>query len=423
LAITAVERRALGAALLLVLAACIRSEVQLPATPPSAPGGAGGAAPSLRIGLLVGAPTVDVGGSAGITITGPDRSVVARLAPGLVGKATPRPGKVLVAAAGPGGRGEAATLILRPEPGGFVRVNGRDYRGEIVLFRDRTGVTAINRVGIEEYLAGVVSAESGIKDPGDVEALRAQTIVARTYALRNVGRRESDGFDLWGSVEDQVYGGVGAETGLGRDAVAVTRGQVVTYQGELIDAFYSSTCGGRTSIGTEIFKGANRPYLRSIDDAPKGGPAYCSISPRFTWREEQSGEVLRATLKKTLPVVAQVPGAEAEGLRNVSIVGRTPSGRVSALDLALKQRTVQINGPQVRYVLRLPDGRLLWSTLFTMNVRARGGKVTGIVLDGHGSGHGVGLCQWGAIGRARAGQKASDIITAYYAGTTIVRRY
>jgi stage II sporulation protein D len=128
-------------------------------------------------------------------------------------------------------------------------------------------------------------------------------------------------------------------------------------------------------------------------------------------------------LRKTLPVVAQVPGAEAEGLRNLAVHGRTVSGRVETLDIVLKQRTVSVAGPQVRQVLRLPDGQLLRSTLFTMSTRTKGGKVSGIVLDGHGSGHGVGLCQWGAIGRARAGQRASDIITAYYAGTTIVRRY
>jgi len=389
---------------------------------PSADGGAG-AEPSLRLGLVVGAASIDIGGSAGLTVSGPDRALVARLAPGIVAKATPRPGKVLLSGAGPGARAEATTLVLRAEPGGLVRVNGRDYRGDVVLIRDQTGATAINRVGIEDYLAGVVSVESGIKDPADVEALRAQTIVARTYALRNVGRREAEGFDLYASVEDQVYGGAGAETALGREAVVFTRGQVVTYQGELIDAFYSSTCGGRTSIGTEIFKGANRPYLRSIDDAPRGGPAYCSISPRFTWREEWSGDVLRATLRKTLPAVAQVPGAEAEGLRNVAVHGRTVSGRVETLDIVLKQRTVSVAGPQVRQVLRLPDGQLLRSALFTMNTRTKGGKVSGIVLDGHGSGHGVGLCQWGAIGRARAGQKAPDIIAAYYAGTTIVRRY
>lgn len=405
---------------MLALAGCIRSEVSAPAIPS---GGAAGVEPSLRIGLMVGAASLEIGGSAGVAVFGPDRALVARLSPGITARATPRPGKVLLSGAGPGARAEAMPLVVRAEPGGFVRVNGRDYRGDVVLLRDRQGVTAINHVGIEDYLGGVVTLESGIKDPGDVEALRAQTIVARTYALRNVGRREAEGFDLYASVEDQVYGGVGGETALGRDAVALTRGQVVTYQGELIDAFYSSTCGGRTALGTEIFLGANRPYLRSIDDAPRGGAAYCSISPRFTWREEWSGEVLRATLRKTLPVVAQVPASEAEGLRNLAVDGRTVSGRVATLDIMLKQRTVAVGGPRVRQVLRLPDGQLLRSTLFTMSTRSRGGKVTGIVLDGHGSGHGVGLCQWGAIGRARAGQKASDIITAYFAGTTIARRY
>ena len=421
MAITGAERRAVTAALLLALGGCIRSEVSVPSAPSA--GGGPGAEPSLRIGLAVGAPMLEVAGSAGLLVTGAGRASLARLAPGVVARVTARPGTMLLSGAGPGAKADAATLMLSAEPGGFVRVNGRDYRGDIVLQRDRTGITAINRVGMEDYLAGVVSIESGIKDPGDVEALRAQTIVARTYAMRNLGRRAADGFDLYGSVEDQVYGGVTAETALGRDAVALTRGQVVTYQGELIDAFYSSTCGGRTALGTEIFLGANRPYLRSINDAPRGGAAYCSISPRFTWREEWSGEVLRATLRKTLPAVAQVPGSEAEGLRNLAVDGRTVSGRVAALDIMLKQRTVAVDGPRVRQVLRLPDGQLLRSTLFTMNTRTRGGKVTGIVLDGHGSGHGVGLCQWGAIGRARAGQKASDIITAYYAGTTIVRRY
>ena len=101
MAITGAERRALAGALLLALAACIRSEVQLPVAAPSAPGGAG-VEPVLRIGLIVGAASVDLGGSAGVTVTGPDRAMVSRLAPGLVAKATPRPGKVLVAGAGPG---------------------------------------------------------------------------------------------------------------------------------------------------------------------------------------------------------------------------------------------------------------------------------------------------------------------------------
>jgi len=301
--------------------------------------------PTLRIGLVVGAASVDLGGSAGVTVTGPDRALVARLGPGIIAKVTPRPGKVLVSGPGPGSRVEAATLVIRAEPGGFIRVNSREYRGEIVLFRDRTGVTAINRIGIEEYLAGVVSAESGIKDPGDVEALRAQTIVARTYALRNAGRREAEGFDLYASVEDQVYGGVGAETALGRDAVALTRGQVVTYQGDLIDAFYSSTCGGRTSIGTEIFKGANRPYLRSIDDAPSGGRAYCSISPRFTWREEWTGDVLR----EGRDLVAQVYKGVADiSVADRSMIWNTDLVETLEFDNLIAQACVTVEGAVAR---------------------------------------------------------------------------
>lgn len=419
---TTAARRAVAAATLLALAACIRSEVSLPSAP-APPEGAVGAEPSLRIGLAVGARTLSLAGTSGLTVSTTDGAMVARIARGTVATVTSRPGLVQVNSAGPGGRGEGRTLLVRAEPGGFVQVEGKEYRGDVVLQRDATGVTAINRIGIEAYLVGVVSAESGIKQAGDMEALRAQTIVARTYALRNVGRREALGFDLYASVEDQVYGGVRWETPLGIDAVASTRGQVVMYQGELIDAFYSSTCGGRTSIGTEIFKGANRPYLRSIDDAPAGGAAYCSISPRFTWHEELTGEQLRNTLRRNLPVVAQVPAAQAEGVKNLVIRGRTVSGRVATLDVVLKQRTVPVDGPQVRSVIRLPDGRILWSTLFTMQVQAKGGKVNGVVFDGHGSGHGVGLCQWGAIGRARAGQSAAQIIGAYYAGTTIVRRY
>ena len=302
--------------------------------------------------------------------------MVARLAPGITARATPRPGKVLLSGAG---SRRAAPRRRRscsaPEPGGFVRVNGRDYRGDVVLLRDRTGMTAINRVGIEDYLAGVVSAESGIKDPGDVEALRAQTIVARTYALGTSGGARPRASISTPASRTRSTAASARRRQLGREAVALTRGQVVTYQGELIDAFYSSTCGGRTALGTEIFRGANRPYLRSIDDAPRGGAAYCSISPRFTWREEWSGDVLRATLRKTLPVVAQVPGAEARGTARASrCTAAPPSGRVATLDIVLRQRTVAVDGPQVRQVLRLPDGQLLRSTLFTMNTRTGAGR-------------------------------------------------
>jgi SpoIID/LytB domain protein len=119
---------------------------------------------------------------------------------------------------------------------------------------------------VEAYLLGVVSAEMGRRSPTELAALRAQVVVARTYALRNLRRWEVQGFDLYATVVDEVYGGAGAETPEGLDAVGATRGQILTYDGGPIDACFFSTCGGRTADGTEIFRGADRPYLQSFAD-------------------------------------------------------------------------------------------------------------------------------------------------------------
>src|SRR6185295_8006446 len=109
----------------------------------------------------------------------------------------------------------------------------------------------------------------------------------------------------------QVYGGASAETPEGRAAVDGTRGRILTYGGVPIDAFFYSTCGGRTADGTEVFRAADRPYLRSVTDVADDGTAYCSISPRFRWHEEWTGEALRATLERTLPPVAAATGGAA----------------------------------------------------------------------------------------------------------------
>jgi stage II sporulation protein D len=171
-----------------------------------------------------------------------------------------------------------------------VQVNGRLYRGVVEVVRDRVGLTLVNRLGMEAYLQGVVSAEMGRRNLAEHEALRAQAVVSRTYAHRNLRRWAAQGFDLYASVSDQVYGGLSAETPEGVEAVTSTRGRVLTYQGLPIDAFFYSTCGGHTAEGTEVFRAASRPYLRSIADVAEDGTPYCSISPRYRWREEWTGE-------------------------------------------------------------------------------------------------------------------------------------
>ena len=316
---------------------------------------------------------------------------------------------------------EALTLV--PADDSPIWVNGKPYRGRAEVLRDRTGLTVVNRLPMESYLLGVVSAEMGRRNSSELPALRAQAVVSRTYAFRNLRRWRAEGFDLYATVSDQAYGGVGAETPEGRAAVSETRGRILTYNGAPIEAFYYSTCGGRTADGYEVFRGASRPYLRSGADVAPHGTAYCSISPRYHWREEWSGSSLRAVLARYLPNPAGGP-RNLDRLADIRVTRRTGSGRVDQLVVSAGGSELRVDGQSnIRQVLRTPGGDLLRSTAFTLVVSGAGSSVSHLVAEGSGAGHGVGLCQWGAVGRARAGQGHEEILAAYYPGTRLERWY
>ena len=317
-----------------------------------------------------------------------------------------------------------AISVAAIDPRAPLWVDGKAYRGVGEVLRDRTGLTIVNRLGMESYLLGVVSAEMGHRSSAEQAALRAQAIVSRTYALRNLRRWRTLGFDLYGTVSDQAYGGVAAETAEGRAAVAETRGRVLTYDGAVIEAFYFSTCGGRTADGFEVFRGAVRPYLRSLSDVNEGGSAYCSISPRYRWREDWSGEALRATLQRNLPPVPGTVSPSIVTVTDLRVTQRSSSGRVDQVSIGLGATEVKVDGhTRIRQLLRLPSGQLLRSTAFSLSTTGAGRAVTRLVIDGAGAGHGVGLCQWGAVGRARAGQGYQQILAVYFPGTRLERRY
>jgi stage II sporulation protein D len=445
LAITAAElgrhgRRLVrwGGAVLTVAAAAVVAVASCTpvAAPPSAPVPIPGPStpegptePQIRLGLVVGAPVATVSGTAGLSVTDPSGARLAEIPAGEVWRVTVDGTGLVVLA--PGGAATTPSELIEigsPDPDALVQVNGRPYRGTITALRDRTGVTVVDRVSMETYLAGVVSAEMGRRSLSEQEALRAQAVVSRTYALRNLRRWRAQGFDLYATVADQVYGGAASETPEGRAAVDATRGRILTYGGVPIDAFFYSTCGGRTADGTEVFRAADRPYLRSVADVADDGTAYCSISPRFRWHEEWTGEALRATLQRTLPPVAAAAGAgttagDVSEVRDVRVSYRTPSGRVGQLTIALRRGDVQVAGPSVRQVLRPASGELLRSNTFTLTVSGAGRRVTRLAADGAGAGHGVGFCQWGAVGRSRAGQDYERILAAYYPGASLERLY
>jgi stage II sporulation protein D len=379
----------------------------------------------IRIGLSVGAGSATVGGGGAVSVNQPDGSPIAIIPAGERWQVTVA-GQGLVLTSPNGWVSpplEAATLAatdLRAP----LWVNGKAYRGLGEVLRDRTGLTVVNRLGVELYLLGVVSAEMGRRSPVEQAALRAQAVVSRTYALRHLRRWRTEGFDLYATVADQAYGGVAAETAEGRAAVGETRGRVLTYDGGVIEAFYFSTCAGRTADGYEVFRGAVRPYLRSVSDLNESGTAYCSISPRYRWREEWSGETLRATLRLNLPPVAGAGTAVIGTVTDVRVTQRSASGRVDQLSIAMGGTEVRVDGhTRIRQLLRPPGGPLLRSTAFSLIATGAGRNVTSLMIEGAGAGHGVGLCQWGAVGRARAGQDYQQILAAYYPGTRLERRY
>jgi stage II sporulation protein D len=415
--------RALASLALLATLACPR--------PARVPQPAVAGEPELRIGLAVGLPNASVGGPDGGEL------FVSEAASGTAVGSIPAGVRWLVL---PDSADPSRLRLVKPDStrtealrgiavvnvteNRFVVANGRRYRGRINILSSRGGLTVVNRVTVESYIAGVVPPEIGARRPDELSAVLAQAVVSRSFALKNRGRWEAFGFDAYADTRDQVYLGVAVETAQAWDAVRTTAGQVLTYDGDVIDAFFHSACGSKTAGVDEAFATARtRPYLRPVSDDRGGGHYYCDISPRFRWREQWDGPKLRAILSRTLPAVTPLSGDGLQKITDVTVSRTTRSGRVGELRIVFERGDIRIPGPDVRAVLRPEADRLLSSTAFQLTVTKDNGEVTRVVAAGGGSGHAVGMCQWGAIGRARAGQDYRSILNTYFPGTKLEKLY
>jgi stage II sporulation protein D len=222
-------------------------------------------------------------------------------------------------------------------------------------------------------------------------------------------------------VADQVYGGVDVETPLANRAIASTRGLVLKYAGRVVNAPYSSSCGGQTAEASEVWNSADVPYLKNVSDRIPGTDRYyCDISPRFTWTKTFDEPDLVGTISRYLSTVATVAGDDPGRPRAIVIASKTASGRVGEMRITTDRGTYTVRGNNTRYVLRGAGGEILNSTYFSVDsAQERDGYLRRLTLRGGGYGHGVGMCQWGAIGRARAGQNFRTILATYYPGTTV----
>ena len=316
---------------------------------------------------------------------------------------------------------EKGQLVVRPENGSFVQWNGKRYRGDLVISATDSGLLVVNRLPMDDYLRGVVPLEIGNRTSAEMAAVQAQAVAARTYAYKHLN--DARPFDMYATVQDQVYGGVDAEKPLPDTAIMTTRDIVVLFAGQPITTPYHSTCGGSTAGVSEVwYDQPDQPYLRPVSDRiPGTNGYYCDPSPRFSWTQSYDAAGLRAVMEKYLANYTNAPRANLGRITDVREQGRTPSGRVAALTVQTESGSYTLRGNDIRFVLRDPKGAILNSTLFSLSTATSGGEVSGLTLTGRGYGHGIGMCQWGAIGRARAGQNYRTILETYYPGTTIGR--
>ena len=305
------------------------------------------------------------------------------------------------------------------DPDGTLWFNGKRWRGELTIsIDDRGTLLVVNRLPMDQYLKGVVPLEIGTRAMTDFAAAEAQAVAARSYAYMHLAGSERP-FDMVATVDDQVYGGANAETALGNEAVENTSGLVLMYAGRVVNAPYHGNCGGFTAEPGDSWRSGPEPYLlRVSDQIPGTDRFYCESGPRFRWTRRYTGEELRQSVVRYLRTVPRAPESVA-GVRSVAVTEVTPAGRVAALVVDTERGRWTMRGNEIRSALRTVSGEMLYSTYFSVDVVEGRGGVESLELRGGGNGHGIGMCQSGAIGRARAGQDFRAILTTYYPGTTI----
>lgn len=311
-------------------------------------------------------------------------------------------------------------LVARVRGDGFMTFNGARYRGLIMVIPHGDTLVVINQVPLEDYLRSVVAVEMGPRIARDSSALQAQAVAARSYAMIRMGNRER-GFDVYASVMDQAYRGLDVENAGASAAVERTRGLVLFHGGRVADAVYSSTCGGSTAEASEVWGNRTAPYLQRVSDRIGDSDRYyCDIAPRFRWTQQMSLAELNANLARYLARYAAVPTGGPGRARALFIADTTPSGRVGTLMVETDRASYALRGNDIRFVMRTPGGAILSSTYFSVQPeQADGGLAGGVIFRGRGHGHGIGMCQWGAIGRSRAGQSFRSILATYYPGTSL----
>ena len=382
-----------------------------------------GGPPSIRVGLVENAPDVQLrlGGPVRVTCT----QGVFGLAAGAEIRARVESGTLVLDTDGNGELRDPERIRLEPMDDSTRTLFGENaFHGRMEIRRAGERLALVNHIQLEDYLRGVVPWEIGWQQPDRFAAVEAQAIAARTYAYKRLGQYAEAGFDVYADVADQVYRGTTREDSVANHAIAATRGLVLAAGDDLAEAYYSSTCGGHTARIEAVWPKPSQSYLHGRRDAPAAGGAFCASSRHFRWSEAWSGAGLERTLLETLPPeIGLPPDSSIGGLVDVRITARDETGRASVLEVETTRGVYTVVGDRIRWVLRPRDRSVLRSTLFRLDVERSDGVIVRVVARGGGNGHGVGMCQMGALEMAQRGVPYAGILAHYYPGTRLLRAY
>lgn len=294
---------------------------------------------------------------------------------------------------------------------GNLYLSGRAYPGGLKILK-KSKVLVVNHVPIEQYLKGVLPFEMGCLPKNQIEALKAQAVAARSYAMAN--KKTKNPYDLRATIWDQVYLGAGGDDEVIEEAVESTRGIVGIYNGKIINAKYSSTCGGITEDNEHIWPGERISYLRSVRDSGWDGKAFCRFSPHYQWERSYRKDEFFGVVKKQIKALF---GKNPNKIRWIRISQRTKTDRVRTIEINTDIGKFYLNKDQIRQLFADFRGSVK-SLMFRIKV-----KGNRIIISGRGYGHGVGMCQYGAMEMAKENYNYKQIIHHYYTGIRLVKHW
>lgn len=351
-----------------------------------------GAEPTIRVSLGDGLRFVEVAAADLVTVAEPgSRRPLFALPGGQVIRVAPAPPGLEV-----GPRRLAVAAVRLEARRGPLRIGTRDYGGALEVWRSGEGLLLINELGLEEYVAGTVRAETSEKWPA--ESLRAMAVVARTYAIFLKQRNAAKRYHLIAGNQDQNYGGRVADDSPALEAARATAGQVLTWGGRVFPTFYHSDSGGFTEPPQTVFSGEGVPPLPGVRDE------FSLESPNYAWAVTLPLATIGERLRQAGLDVGEVAG--------LAVLERNPSFRVVSIAVEHSRGTTTLKGTEFRRILGYD---VLKSTLFVPVP----GPDAAVRFEGRGWGHGVGLSQFGAKGMAERGYTYRQILEHYYPGTKL----